>query len=104
MSGGAASPKPTRPAFCPKCNGQMDLRDAKCPHCGYDFPTTQPGADLLSVWAWFALIAVCVVAIVFDFDQWLEIAVIVLCLGFALLRTAWRRWDRYWNMRHWKTR
>jgi uncharacterized protein YqhQ len=23
--------------FCPKCNGEMGMRDVRCPHCGYDF-------------------------------------------------------------------
>ncbi len=24
-------------AFCPKCNGEMDVIAKACPHCGYDF-------------------------------------------------------------------
>ncbi len=23
--------------YCPKCNGEMGMRDARCPHCGYAF-------------------------------------------------------------------
>lgn len=93
MSAGATDP-PARPAFCPKCNGQMD---AKCPHCGYDFPTTEPGAHLLSLWAWFALMAFALVAVAFELDGWIQIVAVVSCLVFGVLRTAWRRWDRYWN-------
>ena len=97
MSADAPGPTPPRPAFCPKCNGAMGLRDAKCPHCGYDFPTTDLESHLLPLWAWFALIAVGVGAIAFGLDGWLALVAYVLCLGFALLRAAWRRWDRYWN-------
>lgn len=25
-------------AFCPRCAGQMEMAQAACPHCGYDFP------------------------------------------------------------------
>ena len=24
-------------AFCPKCNGTMEVTAVECPHCGYDF-------------------------------------------------------------------
>ena len=24
-------------AFCPKCNGPMEMGEVACPHCGYDF-------------------------------------------------------------------
>jgi hypothetical protein len=26
---------------CPKCNGEMGMRDVKCAQCGYDFPATR---------------------------------------------------------------
>ena len=99
MSAGATDPTPARPAFCPKCNGQMGQMDAKCPHCGYDFPTTEPGAHLLSLWAWFALIAVAIAAVALELDGWIQIAAVVSCVVFGLLRPAWRWWDRYWNVR-----
>ena len=37
MSRTATGPKDPKPAFCPKCNGEMGLMDAKCPHCECDF-------------------------------------------------------------------
>ena len=97
MSEGTASPKPARPAFCPECRGPMDQRDVKCPHCGYDFPSTDLESHLLPLWAWFAFIAVAFVVIAFELGVWIEIGAVVLCLVFALLRATWRRWDRYWN-------
>lgn len=27
-------------AFCPKCKGEMETTAIVCPHCGYDFPST----------------------------------------------------------------
>jgi len=35
-------------AFCPKCNGEMNLADPVCPHCGYDFPNTTTASDRAS--------------------------------------------------------
>jgi hypothetical protein len=29
-------------AYCPKCKGEMGVRDVVCPHCGYDFPPPPP--------------------------------------------------------------
>ncbi len=29
-------------AVCPKCGGEMGLKQTACPHCGYDFPLS-PG-------------------------------------------------------------
>jgi hypothetical protein len=33
------------PAFCPKCNGTMGMRDRECLHCGYDFPSLRRNRD-----------------------------------------------------------
>jgi hypothetical protein len=29
-------------AFCPKCNGVLDMAAVACPHCGYDFSPSTP--------------------------------------------------------------
>jgi hypothetical protein len=47
-------------AYCPKCSGAMEQREAVCPHCGYDFPpepdiTLRRTGIAYSVWADIAL-------------------------------------------------
>ena len=97
MSEGATGPTPPRPAFCPKCNGAMGLKDAKCPHCGYDFP---PPAErsFLPLWAVVAMVALVVVVNQLGFGLWLDIAMLVLSLV-VLLGVAWQLWVRYRNTR-----
>ena len=29
-------------ATCPKCRGEMKTLELVCPHCGYDFPPSEP--------------------------------------------------------------
>ncbi len=29
-------------ATCPQCRGEMKTLDLVCPHCGYDFPPSEP--------------------------------------------------------------
>ena len=54
-------------ALCPKCSGEMGLKQAVCPHCGYDFPLPPEPPD--RTWQ------------------------VLLIGGFVLLLSVWGLWD-----------
>ncbi|MEX2185941.1 MAG: hypothetical protein WD875_04065 [Pirellulales bacterium] len=62
--------------YCPKCSGEMGMRDVRCPHCGYDFNEIAKDAGERRAgfaYSWFAYF-VLVLAIV---------VVVIGCLGLA---------------------
>jgi hypothetical protein len=61
--------------YCPECGGEMGMREVKCPHCGYDFPsvTSNERRPILFAYSSFAYV-VLALAIV---------GLSVACLGFV---------------------
>lgn len=63
--------------FCPKCNGQMEMRDVRCPHCGYDFPSATPEREkrpILFAYSSFAYVVLAIAIVV----------LVIACLGFGV--------------------
>jgi hypothetical protein len=60
-------------AVCPKCQGDLGLKAAVCPHCGYDFPPP-PERRYTPVWQLVLIVAVTVaVLIAFDGNPVLQV-------------------------------
>lgn len=72
--------------FCPKCNGQMEMRDVRCPHCGYDFPSATPEREkrpILFAYSAFAYVVLAVAIIVLALT-----AVVMAAYGVAVVATS----------------
>lgn len=78
--------------YCPKCNGEMGMRDVKCSHCGYDFQPAESESERLG----FAYSAFAYVVLALAI-----VGAILTCAGTLIAGIYWALDSRYRSWDDW---